>query len=158
MSDYLSPAAYLPHRAPMLLLEQVVAVTAEEAHCRVQVGPASCLAPFLNERGALPAWYGIELLAQTVGVWSGWHQQQAGQPGIALGMLLGARDLQFSQGDFPAGAWLDIQVSLLMQDAQFGSFEGRILHRQTLLASGRVNTYQPQADQLQQLFQQESAR
>ncbi|PMC26572.1 3-hydroxy-fatty acyl-ACP dehydratase, partial [Klebsiella aerogenes] len=37
MNHYLSPGDYLPHDAPMLLLEEVVNVTDETATCRVTV-------------------------------------------------------------------------------------------------------------------------
>jgi len=155
MSPYQAPGAYLPHEAPMLLLDEVVMVTEEQATCRVTVDRQGILAPFLNEQGALPAWFAIELIAQTVGVWAGWHRQQRGEDAIALGMLLGARDLHSCQGDFPPGTTLEIQISLLMQDTHFGSFEARILDRDELLASGRINTYQPAPHELQQLFTQE---
>ena len=62
----------------MLLLEEVEAVTADTATCRVAVSPGSVLAPFLDTNGDLPGWFALELMAQTVGVWSGWHRQQQG--------------------------------------------------------------------------------
>ena len=34
MSHYLAPGAYLPHDAPMLLLEEVLEVSEETATCR----------------------------------------------------------------------------------------------------------------------------
>lgn len=77
--SYLLPVDYLPHDAPMLLLETVEQVTDESAVCRVTVNHTGVLAPFLNADGALPGWYALELMAQTVGVWSGWHRHQQGK-------------------------------------------------------------------------------
>lgn len=91
MSHYLSPGAYLPHDAPMLLLEEVVSVSDDSAVCRVTVSPSGVLAPFLDPDGNLPGWFALELMAQTVGVWSGWHRHQQGKNSIELGMVLGAR-------------------------------------------------------------------
>jgi len=51
--SYLSPTEYLPHDAPMLLLESVHSVTAESAVCRVTVSPQGVLAPFLNTPRAI---------------------------------------------------------------------------------------------------------
>ena len=48
MSRYLPPGAYLPHDAPMLLLEEVVSVSDDSAVCRVTVSPSGVLAPFLD--------------------------------------------------------------------------------------------------------------
>jgi predicted hotdog family 3-hydroxylacyl-ACP dehydratase len=49
-------------------------------------------------------------MAQTVGVWSGWHRRQNGQQAITLGMMLGAREFICAR-DFPAGATLDMMLS-----------------------------------------------
>lgn len=114
------------------------------------------LAPFLNADGDLPGWYALELMAQTVGVWSGWHRQQQGQEHIALGMVLGARELICASGRFAAGLTLDITVKLLMQDERFGSFECAISANEETLATGRVNTFQPSAEELTSLFNQGS--
>lgn len=76
-----SPAArWLPHAAPMLLLDQLIAVDDEQVHCQVSTCAGGVLTPFLTPQGELPAWFGVEMMAQTVGVWSGWHAKQAAPP------------------------------------------------------------------------------
>lgn len=154
--SYLSPVDYLPHDAPMMLLGSVECVTDDTAVCRVAVNRQSVLAPFLNADGDLPGWYALELMAQTVGVWSGWHRQQLGQDHIALGMMLGARELICASGRFMQGLTLEITVKLLMQDERFGSFECAISADEETLATGRVNTFQPSAEELTSLFNQGS--
>ncbi|HBR1317948.1 TPA: 3-hydroxy-fatty acyl-ACP dehydratase [Klebsiella quasipneumoniae subsp. quasipneumoniae] len=118
------------------------------------LSPGSVLAPFLDTNGDLPGWFALELMAQTVGVWSGWHRQQQGQTSLALGMVLGARELVCAAGSLPGGKTLSISVKLLMQDERFGSFEGTIMVDDDVLASGRVNTFQPTTEELSTLFQQ----
>lgn len=152
--SYLSPTDYLPHDAPMLLLESVESVTAESANCRVTVDLHGVLAPFLNATGDLPGWYALELMAQTVGVWSGWHRQQQGQESLSLGMVLGARELVCAAGSFPANSVLTVTVTLLMQDERFSSFECAIATDDATLATGRVNTFQPGEQELATLFKQ----
>lgn len=154
MSHYLSPGEYLPHDAPMLLLDEVVNVTNDSALCRATVSANGALAPFLDAEGHLPGWFALELMAQTVGVWSGWHRHQQGQGSISLGMVLGARELLCAAGILPAGLTLDITVTLLMQDERFGSFECAIAAGEETLATGRVNTFQPTSEELNTLFQQ----
>ncbi|PKH23693.1 3-hydroxy-fatty acyl-ACP dehydratase [Enterobacterales bacterium CwR94] len=154
MTDYLSPGAYLPHEAPMLLLQDVLSVTDEQATCRVTVEAHGVLAPFLNAEGALPGWFALELMAQTVGVWSGWHRRQQGDTASELGMVLGARELSTSTPAFTAGSTLEITVTLLMQDQRFGSFDAQISADDNIVATGRINTFQPDAEALAQLFQQ----
>lgn len=152
--SYLSPTDYLPHDAPMLLLASVEDVSEESAVCRVTVDPHGVLAPFLNPAGELPGWYALELMAQTVGVWSGWHRQQQGQETLALGMVLGARELVCAAGIFPANSVLTVKVTLLMQDERFSSFECAITTDDATLATGRVNTFQPGKQELALLFKQ----
>lgn len=157
MCDHLPVASYLPHEAPMVLLDKVLHVGEEQAHCQVTVSNDGVLAPFLNKQGALPAWFGIEIMAQTIGVWSGWHRRQQaernGKP--EPGMLLGGRGYRCSQAAFPAQARLDVFINLLMRDEKIGSFEGEIRIDGERVASGRLNTYQPDSIELQQLTQQE---
>ncbi|WP_428944159.1 3-hydroxy-fatty acyl-ACP dehydratase [Pantoea sp. FN060301] len=157
MSLYLSPGEYLPHDAPMLLLDTVESVTDTDAICQVSVTADGVLAPFLDLQGDLPGWFALELMAQTVGVWSGWHRHQQGQNSIALGMVLGARELTCAAGILPAGQMLSISVKLLMQDARFGSFECTIDAGKATLATGRVNTFQPTPEELTTLFKGASA-
>lgn len=151
MSSYDSPAACLPHHAPMILVDRVIAVEEESVHCQVSTHSEGILAPFLNAEGELPAWYGIEMMAQTIGVWSGWHARQAGALTIQPGMLLGGRGWRAEAPAFPADVILDICMHLLMRDDRMGSFEGEIRHGERLLASGRLNTWQPDEQALQQL-------
>lgn len=154
MSHYLAPADYLPHDKPMLLLEEVISVTESSARCRVTVGQAGVLAPFLDPHGNVPGWFALELMAQTIGVWSGWHRRQSGQNSIELGMVLGARELNCPEGCLPGGVVLDIEANLLMNDQRFGSFDCCIWVGETCAATGRVNTFQPTADELTSLFTQ----
>lgn len=152
MTIFNPPGDYLPHEAPMILLDRVIAVSNDDAHCQVSINASGVLAPFLDSEGNLPGWYALELIAQTIGVWSGWHRQQQGEQRISLGMVLGARELTCSPGVFLAGETVDIHVHLLMQDTRFGSFEAEITHQDEIIAKGRVNTFQPSPGELDQLF------
>ena len=64
----------------MMLLERVERVTDSSAVCSVTVDGHGVLAPFLNVDGDLPGWFALELMAQTVGVWSEWHRLQKACP------------------------------------------------------------------------------
>ncbi|MQK21979.1 3-hydroxy-fatty acyl-ACP dehydratase, partial [Escherichia coli] len=101
-----------------------------------------------------PGWFALELMAQTIGVWSGWHRHQKNLDNIALGMVLGARELVCAAGVLPAGQTLTIAVSLLMQDERFGSFDCTICCGNDTLATGRINTFQPTQEELTTLFNQ----
>lgn len=156
---YLAAEGYLPHAAPMVMLEQVIDVGEQSARCQVRVSKEGVLAPFLDEQGRLPSWFALELMAQTIGVWSGWHASQGGSA-PRLGLLLGGRGLKCSLPTFPADSLLTISASMLLQDEKLASFECAITMNNLdnsddqSLAQARLNTYQPDAEELQTLFQQ----
>ncbi|MBD2779308.1 hotdog family protein [Xenorhabdus sp. 42] len=152
MPDYLPVDHYLPHEAPMVLLEKVINVSDEHVHCQVTVSKTGVLSPFLNDEGHLPSWFAIEIMAQTIGVWSGWHRREKAEENSALGMLLGGRAVRCQAPVFAQGSVLDIQMNLLLQDEKFGSFEGDISCHGTILVTGRLNTYQPNKTELTQLI------
>ncbi|MDF7649766.1 hotdog family protein [Pantoea sp. Acro-805] len=154
MTDFLPVSQYLPHRAPMLLLDRVLQVTEDSVVCEVTVNNLGVLAPFLTAQGELPAWYGVEIMAQTVGVWSGFHARQRGDKDIRPGMLLGGRGYRATAPSFAANSRLRVAMHLLMRDDKLGSFEGEIRSQDKVIASGRLNTYQPDEQELTRLAQQ----
>ncbi|MBP2170895.1 putative hotdog family 3-hydroxylacyl-ACP dehydratase [Erwinia toletana] len=156
MAELLSAEHYLPHATPMVLLEHVLQVDDESADCQVHITADSVLAPFLTAEGALPAWFGVEIIAQTIGVWSGWHARQRNDRKPRPGMLLGGRGYRCSAPQFPAGAQLDVRVTLLMHDDKIASFDGEITINGELYASGRLNTYQPDEEEFNKMMQQDS--
>lgn len=155
MDEYLAAGEYLPHSSPMMLLDDVISVEDDSVHCRVMVSREGVLAPFLTPAGDLPAWFALEIMAQTVGVWSGWHSRQRGEQSARLGMLLGARILRSQTATIACGSLLDIKMTLLLQDEKFGSFEGEVSCTGCSLATARLNTYQPDQQELKQLFKQD---
>ncbi|MBD1226766.1 hotdog family protein [Xenorhabdus griffiniae] len=152
MSDYLPIDRYLPHEAPMVLLEKVINVSSNHVHCQVTVNQDGVLSPFLNAEGHMPGWFAIEIMAQTIGVWSGWHRKERKEEDSTLGMLLGGRAIRCQVPTFTPGSVLDIQMNLLLQDEKFGSFEGEISCNGTVLVTGRLSTYQPNKTELTQLI------
>ena len=151
---YLPPGDYLPHDTPMLLLESVESVTDDRAVCSVTVNERGVLAPFLDADGNLPGWFALELMAQTVGVWSEWHRMQKGLPHCALGMVLGARELVCDAGHFAAGSTLTSTLVRRMLAERVGSGECSRLAERVARAAGRVNTFQPSEEELTTLFNQ----
>lgn len=154
MTDFLPVSRYLPHRTPMLLLDRVIQVTDDSVVCEVTLNNPGVLTPFLTAQGELPAWFGVEIMAQTVGVWSGYHARQRGDDDIRPGMLLGGRGYRATAPCFAANSTLRVEMHLLMRDDKLGSFEGDIRCNGAVVASGRLNTYQPDEQELTRLAQQ----
>lgn len=148
---FASPAYYLPHDAPMVLLDQVNEIGTDRARCRVRVSDDGALGPFLDAGGNLPGWYALEIMAQTVGVWSGWHGRHRGESPHA-GLLLGARALHCLRPAFPAGSILDVSICLLLRDQRIGSFDCVIQRDGETLATGRLTTYRSDENEINQLL------
>ena len=152
MTEYKKPVDYLPHRPPMVLLDRVISVSDTEAVCELDITRDSAAAPFLSEDGTLPAYFSLELISQTVGVWSGYQNQKAGRENVPLGMVLSARDLKSETAEYPLGCTLTVHIETLMSDGTIGSCQGEISIDGTVVSSGRVNVYQATQAQLAELF------
>lgn len=96
----------LPHTGEMILLDSVTVVEEERIVCHRTVRPGGL---FEDADGNLPAWCGVELMAQCVAAWSGWHAKREQRP-VRLGFLLGTRRYQCDVDAFPAGSELTIEA------------------------------------------------
>ncbi|SFS18621.1 Predicted 3-hydroxylacyl-ACP dehydratase, HotDog domain [Dyella sp. OK004] len=116
-------AEVLPHTGDMILLDRVIELEAERIVCTRTVHAGGA---FVEHDGTLPAWIGIELMAQTIAAWAGCHALAAGEP-IRLGFLLGARQYQCDVDAFPAGSELRIEAVRHFNDEDgMGVFACRI--------------------------------
>lgn len=158
MTSYASPAAYLSHRPPMLLLSTVLSIEAESVRCETELGEKGPLAPFANDKGEVGTEFFVELMAQTIGVWAGDMNQQhpeataAENPLADIGLLLSVRQAKFMVKAVPATGTLTIDMRKLLQEGQLATFEGEVYHGETLCAQGRITVYQPHQAELDALF------
>ena len=142
---------YLPHDTPMVMIQNVHLINNEQCICSVEVSRQSILAPFLNDQFALPNYYAIELMAQTIGVWNGYHGQK-NEHQTKIGMLLGGRSIDLSVTQFPLNSLLMIQAKLILHDNKLASFECQLTIDDTCVATGRLNVYEPDKSELAVLF------
>jgi len=131
-------AELLPHAGNMILLDELVACDAESVSARWTVKP--CL--ISDADGHLPAWNGLELMAQSVAAWAGVRAKRAGVP-VELGFLLGTRRYTCNVPCFPHGTQLQIHAYSSLEDASgLGVFEctvtGPAIH-----AQARLNVFRP---------------
>ena len=130
---------YVPHRGAMSLLDAVEAID-DHGVVALVTPPASGL---FTVRGGVPAWVGIEYMAQAVAAWSGGRARAAGGS-PRIGYLLGTRRYEARVPLFAAGAVLRVEAHCeLMGDNGLGMFECRIAHEGRELAVGRLSVYEP---------------
>ena len=132
-------AELLPHAGDMILIEQILSFDEEQIHTRLTVKPGGL---FSLPDGSLPAWVGVELMAQSVAAFAGCHARQKGNP-VALGFLLGTRKFECNVETFTAGSELTIHgIRSLEDDNGMGVFECHI-HGPGIEASARLNVFRP---------------
>jgi predicted hotdog family 3-hydroxylacyl-ACP dehydratase len=132
--------AIIPHRGSMLLIDGVdtFADATLDAHARVDPH-----AWYADADGAMPAWIGIELMAQAIAAHVALLAMRGG--GTARpGVLLGSRSYQALQPAFRSGARLRIHVSeLLRGDEGHGAYECTIDDGEVRCAEAVIKVFQP---------------
>jgi len=102
----------LPHAGNMVLLDAVLEADQERIVCGRRVDAGGL---FNTADGSLPAWVGVELMAQSVAAWAGWQARHEQRP-VRLGFLLGTRHYECDVEAFPAGSELVIEAVRNFQD------------------------------------------
>ncbi len=132
-------AELLPHAGDMILIDHVLSFDDEQIHTRTTVKPGGL---FNQADGSLPAWVGVELMAQSVAAYAGCHARQEGEA-VELGFLLGTRKFECNVAHFPAGAELTIHgLRSLEDDNGMGVFECHLTGI-GIQASARLNVFRP---------------
>ncbi|MDR1283078.1 MAG: 3-hydroxy-fatty acyl-ACP dehydratase [Opitutaceae bacterium] len=145
------PAAdYLPHEPPMLLVQRLLEITPDTVACHT-APDAATFAPFANQDGSLPAALLLEIMAQTIGVWAGWHCRAAGQP-VQPGLILGCRDFSATLATLPAGACLRSTARKIFYDDGTATFECAVETDTVRIASATLTTRRVTWDQLENLL------
>ncbi|MGN1282043.1 MAG: hypothetical protein ACI4UM_09125 [Succinivibrio sp.] len=136
MSEFKDPKSYLPHREPMILIDRVISITPNGAVAESDISKSGALREMLDDNGDLDSYFAIELIAQTIGLWNGYHQKDGDSQ---LGMLLGARDLICKTDRFAHDKTVTIEVNKVMFDGTLANFEGKIIIDDTVAARGNIN-------------------
>ncbi|MBS4078875.1 hotdog family protein [Pseudomonas rustica] len=132
-------AELLPHAGDMILIDSIERFDDEQIYTRLTVKSEGL---FNLPDGSLPAWVGVELMAQSVAAFAGCHARQKGNP-VELGFLLGTRKFECNVEAFPAGTELTIHgLRSLEDDNGMGVFECHI-HGDGIHASARLNVFRP---------------
>jgi predicted hotdog family 3-hydroxylacyl-ACP dehydratase len=130
-------ADMLPHDGIMLLLDNVVEYDQESLVAEVMVRDDG----LFNNGDTVPAWLGIEYMAQAIAAHGGMMCLLAGKP-IQLGFLLGTRRYTSNVADFKVGDHLIIKVKRFMEDQGLAVFNCQIIG-EGIDISAKVNVYQP---------------
>jgi predicted hotdog family 3-hydroxylacyl-ACP dehydratase len=127
----------LPHSGRMVLLNRVIEFDEEYMVAEVIVRDDG----LFGDGKTVPAWLGIEYMAQTIAALGGMKRRLAGKS-LNLGFLLGTRRYDCNVEIFPVGSVLTVSVKRLVEDQGLGVFDCRIT-AESISASAKLNVYQP---------------
>ncbi len=132
MPPYPPLTELMPHRPPMLLLDELVHAPDTEVECAVTVRAG---APFVED-GAISSLVSLEYFAQAVAALYG-YVGQGGTGGV--GVLLGARALTLETPRFAVGERLRVRARCTWSDGGIGHFKCALLRGDEPLASAAIN-------------------
>ena len=142
MTDAHALDAWLPHRGRMRLIDSVERCDADGIACTAIVRPDGL---FCGADG-LPAWIGVELMAQAAAAWSGARAREGG--GVPrVGYLVSARRYDAHVPVFSVGATLTVHAACAMAgDNGLRLFDCTISLAGRELASGRIGVFETPGD------------
>ncbi|MDA5562453.1 hypothetical protein PJK54_02050 [Cobetia sp. MMG027] len=138
---------YVPHEAGMCLLDEVLACDEHSLSASVRPSPEDL---FAEQDGAgqavIPAWVGLEWMAQAIAAWSGLQAARTGQS-PRVGFLLGSRRYESDLPAFACGQRWQIDVQLdYRADNGLGAFKATLSDEHgTQVARAGVNVFEPPA-------------
>jgi predicted hotdog family 3-hydroxylacyl-ACP dehydratase len=131
----------VPHRPPMLLLDQLIEHDEHHTTCETTIGEHTL---FSRPDGGAPVWVGLEYMAQCISVHAGLRARATGgRP--RLGFLIGSRHVDFHVDGFARGQVLHVVAEEVWGGAEFGSFACRLYDPSTnaILAEGTLKVFAP---------------
>jgi predicted hotdog family 3-hydroxylacyl-ACP dehydratase len=125
-----SAADYIPHRPPMLLIDDIVEVTEDRAVCRSTIHP-DCV--FARDGMVHPSAM-IEFVAQACAVWVGVTNSREGTA-PQLGFIVACREVDLAVNSFAVGDELTITATKVLGQDQLAAFTGTVTRGDELCVS-----------------------
>ena len=135
-------ASLLPHRPPMILLDEVTAYDDDSLIAEATITEDSLL---MGANG-VPCHAGIEYMAQACGAYAGAHALDSGSE-VRIGLLLGTRDYRARMPYFRRGDRLVIKVATVFRDESIAAFGCSITIDGKVAAEAQLQVYLPNDDQ-----------
>jgi predicted hotdog family 3-hydroxylacyl-ACP dehydratase len=129
----------VPHRGAMCLLDTIDGYGQDWLRATVTPRPGRV---FSNAAG-VPAWVGIEYMAQAASAFGGIEQVQRGSS-PSIGLLIGARYYRCMQDHFRFGIAVGVLVTIAMRDAEdFAAYDCRLDVAGREIAECTLKAYRP---------------
>ena len=133
-------AALLPQSRSMVLIDSVLEAGDDHIVVELTVRDDGL---FSSAEHTVPAWVGLEYMAQTIAAFSGYHKKCRNEE-IQLGFLLGTRYYQCSVDHFPCGTRLKVRAEKIIEAANDMSVFDCIIEGNNIVATSKLNVLLPQ--------------
>lgn len=115
-------ADIMPHKPPMILIDRVEECDLRALTLKASVRITEDSLFFDAALGGVPAWLGMEYMAQAVGALFGLWKRERNEGEQQLGFILGTRKYENAVPYFANGGRYFIDVSEIFFDSEIGSF------------------------------------
>lgn len=132
----------VPHRDSMLLIDRLIEASDDHALGEVRISEDS---NFFRPGFGVPAYVGIEYMAQTVAAYDGAQRLKSGAS-PAIGFLLGTRRFASDRPYFRDQDLLTIRADKVFFDGGMASFDCLISVNGVPGITATLNVYRPDAD------------
>jgi predicted hotdog family 3-hydroxylacyl-ACP dehydratase len=129
-------AEVLPHSAPMILLDEIVAYDGAHIRCRASLRSDSV---FVAE-GRMRAIVSLEYMAQAVAAFAGMRDRAMGAP-PRIGYLIGSREMTLEVDQFEIGDELLVVAEEVWGDERMSSFRCRVTRDGRCVAEASLSFY-----------------
>ena len=135
--SYPSVAELVPHRPPMILIDEVVQTEGVTLTARVRLTKSS---PFM-QNGQLPALITLEYMAQSIAAFAGLKGRKKGEP-VKLGLLMSCREMTLAVDSLQAGDELLVTVTEVWSDDIVGNFDCFVRRGDEMISQASLSVYQ----------------
>lgn len=133
---------YLPHQPPMRLIEFIASSSDLRVTTLTRITTESTF--YSADAGGVPAWVGLEYLAQTAAVWVGLDDVRHGRR-VDPAFLISARQYTANEPVFAAGQDLLAEVKVEMIEQDIVAFSGQITGaNDRVMANAFFTAYRPE--------------
>lgn len=133
-----APAELLPHEAAMVLIEESIGYDETGFLAALTIGEAS----LFRTGPGVPAYIGLEYMAQTCGAFAGMMARLAGRP-VQIGFLLGSRGYSTERDYFRLGERLEVGARLVFDEGEMSAFACDIAIGGREVARAQLSLFRP---------------
>jgi predicted hotdog family 3-hydroxylacyl-ACP dehydratase len=130
----------VPHSPPMVLLDRILQYDDILLTAGITISATSMF--YESAIDGVPAWIGIEYMAQAISAFSGLRARERNIP-VKLGLLLGSRKILLHEKVLRCGELYTVSVRQLVWDPSgLANFEGQIFLGSQLCVEARINVFE----------------